>query len=214
MWRRTSFSSGLISRKLCIFLFMFSTGFTSLSALLIFPLSITFLIFVRGFHSILSNIDEVLLINPSANVFVFGDFVHHKDWLTYSGGTDRYGEHCYNFSISNDLTQMVNFSTRIRLILTVLLFWIYFFLVTLVFVRQWLSPHLEILIMLLSQFPYTSHYIHNRMPRFIELLKTILLLVGTVFVIIWEMFHVRISLDSQKSLFFVCTKRTNLLNLK
>ena len=65
------------------------------------------------FDSISSNIDEVLLINPSA-VFVFGDFnVHHKDWLTYSGGTDRPGELCYNFSISNDLTQMVNFPTRI-----------------------------------------------------------------------------------------------------
>ena len=58
--------------------------------------------------------DEVLSINPSANIFVFGDFnVHHKDWLTYSGGTDRPGELCYNFSISNDLTQMVNFPTRI-----------------------------------------------------------------------------------------------------
>ena len=66
------------------------------------------------FDSILSNIDEVLSINPSANVFVFGHFnVHHKDWLTYSGGTDRPGELCYNFSISNDLTQMVNFPTRI-----------------------------------------------------------------------------------------------------
>ena len=66
------------------------------------------------FDSISSNIDEVLLINPSANVFVFGDFnVHHKDWLTYSGGTDRPGELCYNFSISNDLTQIVNFPTRI-----------------------------------------------------------------------------------------------------
>ena len=40
-------------------------------------------------------------------------YVHHKDWLTYSGGTDRPGELCYNFSISNDLTQMVNFPTRI-----------------------------------------------------------------------------------------------------
>ena len=41
------------------------------------------------FDSISSNIDEVLSINPSANVFVFGDFnVHHKDCLTYSGGTD------------------------------------------------------------------------------------------------------------------------------
>ena len=43
--------------------------------------------------SISSSIDEVLSINPSANVFVFGDFnVHHKDWLTYSGRTGRPGE--------------------------------------------------------------------------------------------------------------------------
>ena len=34
-----------------------------------------------------------LSVCPSANVFVFGDFnVHHKDWLTYSGGTDGPGE--------------------------------------------------------------------------------------------------------------------------
>ena len=32
-----------------------------------------------------------------------------KDCLTYSGATDRSGELCYNFSISNDLTQTVNF---------------------------------------------------------------------------------------------------------
>ena len=67
----------------------------------------------RVFYSISSNIDEVLSINPSANAFVFGDFnVHHKDCLTYSGGSDRSGELCYNVSI-NDLTQMVNFPTRI-----------------------------------------------------------------------------------------------------
>ena len=53
-------------------------------------------------------------IYPSANVFVFGDFnIHHKDWLTYSSGTDRPGELSYNFSISNDLTQIVNFPTWI-----------------------------------------------------------------------------------------------------
>ena len=41
------------------------------------------------FDSISYNIDEVLLINLFANVFVFEDFtVHHKDWHTYSGGTD------------------------------------------------------------------------------------------------------------------------------
>ena len=66
------------------------------------------------FDSISSNIDEVLSNNPSANSFVFGDFnVHNKDWLTYYGGTDKPGELCYNFSISHDLTQMINFPTRI-----------------------------------------------------------------------------------------------------
>ena len=65
------------------------------------------------FDSISSNIDEVLSNEPSA-VFVFGDFnIHHKDWFTYSGGTDHPGELCYNFSISNDLTQMFNFPIRI-----------------------------------------------------------------------------------------------------
>ena len=60
------------------------------------------------FDSISSNIDKVLSINPSANVFNFGDFnVHHKDWLTYSGGTDRPGE------FSNDLTHIVNSPTQI-----------------------------------------------------------------------------------------------------
>ena len=64
------------------------------------------------FDCISSNIDDVLSINPSTNVFVFGDFnVHHNDWLTYSGGIDRTGELCYNFSISSNLTQMVNFLT-------------------------------------------------------------------------------------------------------
>ena len=66
------------------------------------------------FDSISSNIDEVLSINPSANVFVFGDFnVYHKDLFTYSGGTNRPGELCYNFAILFDLPQMVNFPTQI-----------------------------------------------------------------------------------------------------
>ena len=69
---------------------------------------------MHSFVFIWSNIDEVLSINPSANVFIFGDVsIHHKDWLTYSGGTERSGELCYNLSISNDLTQMVHFPTQI-----------------------------------------------------------------------------------------------------
>ena len=52
-----------------------------------------------SFDSISSSIDEVLLINPSANGFDFGDFnIHHKDWLTYYDGTDRPGELYHNFS--------------------------------------------------------------------------------------------------------------------
>ena len=138
------------------------------------------------FDSISSNIDEVLSINPSANVFVFGDFnVHHKDWLIYSGGTNRPGEFCYNFCISNDLTQMVNFLKRIPdcdshcpALLDL------FFSSDASICSTMLSLHLEILIMLLSQFPLTFHHIQNGMPRFIALLTTILVLIRTVLVII------------------------------
>ena len=69
-------------------------------------------------------------------------------------------------------------------ILIVLLFWISFFLLMLVFVPQWLSLHSEILIMFLSQFPLTFHHIHNKIPHFIKLLMTILVLIGLVFMII------------------------------
>ena len=92
---------------------MFSTDFTSLSVLLLFPLLITFLSLCTV-DSVSSNIDEVPSINPSANMFAFRDFnIHHKDWLTHSSGTDRPGELCYNFSISSGLTQMINFLTWI-----------------------------------------------------------------------------------------------------
>ena len=45
------------------------------------------------FDSTSSNIDEVLSIDTSTNVFVFWNFnIHHKVCLTYSGGTNRPGE--------------------------------------------------------------------------------------------------------------------------
>ena len=54
----------------------------------------------------------------------FGDFnIHQKDWLTYSGRTDRSGKLSYSDP---------------WLWLSVLLFWIYFFLPTLVFILKWL----------------------------------------------------------------------------
>ena len=121
------------------------------------------------FDSVSRNIDEVLSINPSANAFVFREFnVHHKDWLTCSGGTDRPSELCYNFSISNDLTQMVNFPIQIPdgdsyspVLLDLFIYAVY------KYVLQWLSRQWEILIMLLTQFPLTFHQIHSGMPHFI-----------------------------------------------
>ena len=46
---RSSFCTGLISRKLGRFLLMFSTCFTSLSVLLLFPLLITFFLVMHSF---------------------------------------------------------------------------------------------------------------------------------------------------------------------
>ena len=91
------------------------------------------------------------------------------------------------------LTFLLGFQT---VILTVLLFWIYFFPLTLVFVLQWLSLHWEILVIFLSQFSLSFHHIHNGMPHFVAYLMTILVLIEMVFVITWEMFHGRILLNS------------------
>ena len=52
------------------------------------------------FDSISFNIDEVLSINSSTNVLVFGDFnLRYKDWLAYTSGTDRSIELCHNFFV-------------------------------------------------------------------------------------------------------------------
>ena len=167
---------------------MFSTGFTSLSVLFLFPISITFLVFV---HSISFNVDEVLSINPSAIVFVFGDFnVHHKDWLTYSCGTDRSGELCYSFSVSNELALMVDFPTQIPkcdchspALLDLFLSSDASFCSTMAFRPLGSSDHAAVSVFM------DFHHMNNGMAHFITFLMTIL-------VIIWEMFHGRISLNS------------------
>ena len=101
---RTSFCIGLISKKLYR-----SDSYLCFQLALLYSVSYFFLLYQSPssclctvFDTISSNINEVLSINPSGNVFVFGHLnVHYKDWQTFSGGTD---ELCYNFSISNDLT--------------------------------------------------------------------------------------------------------------
>ena len=109
--------------------------------LLLFPMSITFFILVHSFYFISSNIDKVLSINRST-AFVFGDFhIHHKNWFTYSAGTDRSGELCYNVPQIYLLRWLIFLLGSQTVIVTVLLFWIYFFLLTLVFVLQCFSLH-------------------------------------------------------------------------
>ena len=45
------------------------------------------------FDALSSNMNELLSIKPSANVFLLEEFnVHHKDWRAYSGETDRSSE--------------------------------------------------------------------------------------------------------------------------
>ena len=95
------------------------------------------------FDSVSSNIDEVLLINPSANVFSLYTLIS----IIRTG-----------LLILVELIDLVNFvitflsqMTLLRwltfllgsqtVILIVQLFWIYFFLLMLVFVLQWLSLH-------------------------------------------------------------------------
>ena len=67
----TCYGTGFIFRKLCKFLLVFLTGFTSSSVLLLFPLWIISLSLCTVFHAILSNIDEFLSINPSTHVLLW-----------------------------------------------------------------------------------------------------------------------------------------------
>ena len=110
---------------------------------------------------------------------------------SYSGGTNRSGEPCYNFSISKDRTQILFFLLgSMAVTLAVLLFW------TLVFVLLWLSLHWKVLIMLVSQFPLI--FVQTQcgdVGRGSVLLFIAQLLIETVFVIIWEMFCWKISLN-------------------
>ena len=80
---------------------MFSTGFTSFSAVsyFFFLYRLPFPSLCAVFDYMSSDINVVLSINPSDNIFVFEDFsVHHRDWLTYFGKTYRPG-----VSVSIDL---------------------------------------------------------------------------------------------------------------
>ena len=157
---------GIITRKLCRFWLMFSTGFTSLSALLLFPLSITFFVFVHGLlfyfmeqirfsrltHLLMFLSLETLMSIIKIDLPILVELIDLTNCVTIF---------LSQMTLLRWLTFLLGFQT---VILIVLLFWIYLFLLMLVFVLQWLSLHWETLIMLLPQFPLTFHQIHNRMP--------------------------------------------------
>ena len=64
--------------------------------------------------SISSKIDQILVDNSSASIHLCGDFnVHNKDWLVFSNKTTHEGTDCQNFAVSHDLTQIIDFPTRI-----------------------------------------------------------------------------------------------------
>ena len=83
---RTFFCMVLISRELNGLLLMFSSGFTSLSILLLFPLSVTFFVSMHSFLKF-SQATHLLMCLSLETLNI-----HHWAWLTYSGGTDRPGD--------------------------------------------------------------------------------------------------------------------------
>ena len=149
------------------------------------------------FDTISSNIYRwVLLINPSANVFVWDFSIHHKDRLNYSSGTDRPGELCYNFPISIDLTQMVNFLTRIPdsnshgpALLDIFLFSDAIICSVIAFLLLGNSHHIVVLVSI----DFSSN--SQQDAQFHLIAYDYFVLIGTVSVIIWEMFHGIISLN-------------------
>ena len=111
------------------------------------------------FDSISSNIDEVLLMNPSANVYVFGELTS-----IIRTGLAILVE---LIDLVNSVTVFLSQMTFLRWLtfllgshtvtLIVLLSLISFFFLTLVFVLQWFCLHWEVVIMLVSKFLLTFH---------------------------------------------------------
>ena len=152
---RTSFYLGLISGKLC----KFSTVFTSLSVLLVFPLSpsssscmvfdsiSSYMRFSWSTHLLMSLSFKALMSIISAGwpILVAPILIDLVNSVNVS---------LFQMTLIRWLTFLLRSQTKI---LTVLLFWTYYFLLLLVFVLQWLSILWEILIKFLAHFPLIFH---------------------------------------------------------
>ena len=65
-------------------------------------------------EAVSSNIDKALIIHPSANIMVCGDFNgHNTEWLYHSHVTNLAGLFCQLFAMAQDLAQIRDFHIRI-----------------------------------------------------------------------------------------------------
>ena len=87
---KTAFCTGLTSRKFCNLLFAFSTGFTSRSVLLLFPLLITFFIIINSLL-MLFRLTQ-MMFSRSSHLLLCMSFETLTSMITYSGGTDGHGK--------------------------------------------------------------------------------------------------------------------------
>ena len=156
------------------------------SVVLLFPLSVT-IMFKDGFWCLVkSKIDKVLSINTFANIFVLEHLsVHHKDWLTYSDGTENIVKEPYSdgqVSCSNPwFLQPCSFECFSS-------FWPQYFFCSSFpsIVKLWSCCCLKHVIYLQTQ---------SEMSLFIIQPMIIFVWIKIVFSVIWEMFRVSISLN-------------------
>ena len=156
MWSKYFFLIKRISKKLCRFLFMFSSGFTPFSVLLLF-FSFDNLLCLYGRFLMLFYLTKTGL-SPST---------HHLMCLLLEAliSIIRFCEPIL-VKLIDMVICVIIFLSQVTLLrylifvlgflavtLTVLPLRSYFFLLTLVFVLEWLSLYWEILLLLLSQFP-------------------------------------------------------------
>ncbi|KAL7646845.1 UNVERIFIED_CONTAM: hypothetical protein RMT77_002101 [Armadillidium vulgare] len=67
----------------------------------------------KFFDYLNSKIEHILSSSPFSEIIILGDFnVHHRQWLS-SSSHDPAGELAFNFSIQNNLEQLVHLPTRI-----------------------------------------------------------------------------------------------------
>ena len=65
-------------------------------------------------EAVSSNIDKALILQPSANIMVYGDSnAHNTEWFGHSHTTDVAALFCQEFAMARELSQIVDVPTRI-----------------------------------------------------------------------------------------------------